>query len=222
MLTPSGIREKQFKPGLGYDKKDVEQFLLDVSSDFEALIHENEDLKKKLKDLSESVSYYKSIEKTLQRALILAEKTAQDTRATALREAEAIEKEAKAKAATTIAESKKQLEILEHKTINLMQQYDRFKLEFENMLHTQLELINSKSFSINTEDFTYSEAKNDDLFSQEELQKSLAAAANELDQEVSPEEDINQLKFDFISDNQEKSYQTEDGFEFYNVDSDRP
>lgn len=222
MLTPSGIREKQFKPGLGYDKKDVEQFLLDVSSDFEALIHENEDLKKKLKDLSESVSYYKSIEKTLQRALILAEKTAQDTRATALREAEAIEKEAKAKAATTIAESKKQLEILEHKTINLMQQYDRFKLEFENMLHTQLELINSKSFSINTEDFTYSEAKNDDLFSQEELQKSLAAAANELDQEASPEEDINQLKFDFISDNQEKSYQTEDGFEFYNVDSDRP
>lgn len=226
MLTPQEIREKQFKTGLGYDKKDVEQFMQDVSADLEALLQENETLTKKLKDINESISYYKSIEKTLQKALFLAEKTAQDTRTTAMREAEAIEQEARTKAAMTIADSRKQVELLEHKTLNLMQQYENFKLQFENLLHTQLQMINSSSFSVNTSDFTYSEPQSsgseaDDPMNSEELQKSLAAIASEPDQELPAQEDKDQLRFQFLSDKQEKSYQTEDGFEFYDMDNDR-
>jgi cell division initiation protein len=226
MFTPSEIKEKQFKNGLGYDKKDVEQFLHELSSDYDALLQENADSKKKLNDMNESLAYYKSIEKTLQKALILAEKTAQDTRACALKEAEAIEKEAKIKASQLLSDSRNQIEAFEHRTMNLMQQYDMFKIHFENLLHAQIELLNSKSFSVNTDDFSYREASEDNrkanaaVISEAE-QVSLAAASIEPDQAAFPEEDIDQIHFDFLDEKPEKkSYQTEDGFEFFEIEKD--
>lgn len=219
MLTPSEIQDKQFKTGLGFDKKDVEQFLHDLSSDFDALLQENNELKKRLKDQNERLVYYKSIEKTLQKALILAEKTAQDIRATALREAEAIELEAKTKANQIILEKQSQIEQYEHRTMNLQQQYDVFKIHFENLLHSQLELLNSKSFSINTDDFSYKEAleqQRQEIESSEELKKSVEMM---LDTAASKEqEDSDQLAFDFLTEEPEaKTYQTDDGFEFFTM-----
>ena len=98
MLTPSEIREKTFKSGLGYDKKDVEQFIQELSDNFEELLSENEILNKKVNDLTDSMSYYKSIEKTLQKALVIAEKTAQDIKDNAQKEAEVIILDANANA----------------------------------------------------------------------------------------------------------------------------
>lgn len=197
MFTSSEIQEKEFKTGIGYDKKEVEQFLKELSTDYEALVNENESLKHKLKDATDSLGYYKSIEKTLQKALILAEKTAQDTKAAALREADAIELEARTKATQILENARKQIEFLEHKTLNLMQQYDLFKIHFENLLQAQIELINSKSFSVNTDDFSYKEPE-----AAKEATDQVAATA---------------IAFDFPEEPVEKSYHTEDGFEFFTM-----
>jgi cell division initiation protein len=223
MFTPSEIQEKTFKTGIGYDKKEVEQFLLELSSNFEALQQENNDLQKKLKDANDSLAYYKSIEKTLQRALILAEKTAQDTKATALREADVTRMEAKAEANLLLADSKKQIEVLEHKTLNLLQQYDLFKIHFENLLHAQIELLNSKSFSVNTEDFLYkNDPENSTLgtanINQTSVENISSPEMPEENQDGFSLEDINQIHFEFLEEPQEKkSYQTEDGFEFFTM-----
>jgi len=158
MLTPSDIREKTYKSGLGYDKKEVEQFMQEVANDFEQLAAENESLKKKINDLTDSISYYKSIEKTLQKALVIAEKTAQDIKDNANKEAKAIELDAKANAKMIESQALKQSEMLEHKTLNLLKQYDLFKAHYKNLLNAQLELLNSSSFQINTLDFSYKES----------------------------------------------------------------
>lgn len=158
MLTPSEIREKTFKTGLGYEKKDVELFINEISDNYEKLLSENESLNKKVNDLTDSISYYKSIEKTLQRALVIAEKTAQDIKDTADKEAKAIELDAKARAKLIESNALKQAEMLEHKTLNLLKQYDLFKAHFRNLLNAQLELLNSSSFQINTLDFSYNES----------------------------------------------------------------
>jgi len=222
MFTPSQIQEKDFKTGIGYDKKDVELFLKDLSGDYEALLVENENLKHKLKDLSEGLSYYKSIEKTLQKALILAEKTAQDTRATAIREADSIESEAKVKAQFIMEDARKQIEFMEHKTLNLMQQYDLFKIRFENLLHSQIELLNSESFAIDTDDFRYREpvkiAVTAEASCTEETMENEPAILKELAEQYDEElTDVNQIKFDFLEEKEDKSYQTEDGFEFFTM-----
>lgn len=158
MLTPSDIREKTYKNGIGYDKKEVELFIQEVSKDYEQLLAENENLKKKVKDLTESIGYYKSIEKTLQKALVIAEKTAQDIKNNAYKEAEAISLDAKANAKIIESQALKQSEMLEHKTLNLLKQYDLFKAHYKNLLNAQLELLGSSSFQINTLDFSYSES----------------------------------------------------------------
>ncbi len=157
MLTPSEIREKTYKGGLGYDKKEVEQFIQEISEDYEKLLYENESLNKKVKDLTDSIGYYKSIEKTLQKALVIAEKTAQDIKDSAHKEADAIELEAKANAKMIKSGALKQSEMLEHKTLNLLKQYDLFKVHFKNLLNAQMELLSSGSFQINTLDFSYKE-----------------------------------------------------------------
>ncbi|MBQ6024627.1 MAG: DivIVA domain-containing protein, partial [Lachnospiraceae bacterium] len=81
MLTPVEIQAKTFKSGgLGYDKKDVESFMREVTRSYEILYRENMELKDKVAVLNEGIQYYKSIEKTLQKALVLAEKTAETTK----------------------------------------------------------------------------------------------------------------------------------------------
>ena len=223
MFTSSEIQEKEFKTGIGYDKKEVEQFLKELSSEYEALLNENESLKRKLKDATDSLGYYKSIEKTLQKALILAEKTAQDTKATALKEADAIELEARTKASHILENARKQIEFLEHKTLNLMQQYDLFKIHFENLLQAQIELINSKSFSVNFDEFRYKEPE-----TATDATNQVAATTVGIDQDTESEKelsrqydeeltDLNQIKFDFLEEPAEKSYHTEDGFEFFTM-----
>ena len=223
MFTSSEIQEKEFKTGIGYDKKEVEQFLKERSTDYEALLEDNEKLKRKLKEATDSLSYYKSIEKTLQKALILAEKTAQDTKNTALREADAIEMEARAKANLILEDARKQIEFIEHKTLNLMQQYDLFKIHFENLLNAQIELINSKSFSVNTDDFRYREPE-ELTSSKDQVAATEASAAqdDEFSKDLSKQydeelQDLDQIKFDFMEEPEEKSYQTEDGFEFFTM-----
>lgn len=159
MYTPSELREKVLKLGIKGDKRDAEQFISELSSYILKLQQENEDLKKNVKDLTDSISYYKSIEKTLQKALVLAEKTAQDIKSTALKDAEAIEEKARNRARRIQLEASKKLMLLEQKTLNLIHQYDSFRIQFINLLNSQHELLNNQSFQINTDDFLYKEDK---------------------------------------------------------------
>ncbi|NLJ96754.1 MAG: DivIVA domain-containing protein [Clostridiales bacterium] len=157
MLTPSELREITLKSGLGYDKKEVDKLISNISADYEQLYLKNENLEKKVNDLEESIRYYKSIEKTLQKALVIAEKTAEDIKSTARKEAEAVILDAKTNAKIIESQALKQSEMLEHKTLNLLKQYDLFKAHFKNLLKAQMELLDSSSFSINTLDFSYRE-----------------------------------------------------------------
>jgi len=205
MLTPSEIKEKTFRNGLGYDKKDVEQFLQELSEDYEKLLAENEKLSKQVKDLTDSISYYKSIEKTLQKALVIAEKTAQDVKNNAFKEAEAIESNAKANAKMIEARALNQCEILEHKTINLLKQYNLFKAEFKNLLNAQLELINSESFQINTIDFSYKETPETQAMPENQDdsgEKSGAENKGNMDTNAKASHD-NEDAFEFISIDEE-------------------
>lgn len=152
MLTPVEIQSKVFKSGgLGYDKKDVDNYMKDILRSYEDVYRENMELKDKLTVLNDGIQYYKTIEKTLQKALVLAEKTAEETKATALKEAKRIEKEASVKAGIMLSDAKNELETLHQQTITLIQQYEKYKAQFKNLAAAQLDLLNSDAFSINVQ-----------------------------------------------------------------------
>ena len=85
MLTPVEIENKVFKSGgLGYDKKDVDVFMREVADSYSEVYKEKLELEDKVNVLNEALGRYKSIERTMQKALILAEKTAEEEKVAAL------------------------------------------------------------------------------------------------------------------------------------------
>ena len=149
MLTPVEIQNKVFKSGgLGYDKKEVDSFMKEVADSYELLYREKVELLDKVNVLSDAVQNYKTIEKTMQKALILAQKTAEDTQETALKNAHAIEKEAMTKAELLIGDARREFELVHQRTVQLLQQYEKYKLQFKNLAAAQIELLETESFQI--------------------------------------------------------------------------
>lgn len=117
MLTPSDIRNRMLKTTMGgYNKKDTDDFLDSVYQSFEILYKENKDLKDKVASLSDGVQYYKQMENTLQKALILAEKTSTETQEAAKEEAAKLIKETKEKADTLLNNAKAETDALRNNT----------------------------------------------------------------------------------------------------------
>ncbi|TCT14951.1 cell division initiation protein [Natranaerovirga pectinivora] len=149
MLTPLDIESKTFKKGgMGYSAKEVDKFLREIMNHYEKLYKENIELKDKINVLNEGISYYKTIEETLQSTLLLAERTAEETRANAHNKAQQIEKEAELKATLIVQEAKDELYRVQIKIEELISHYDTYKIQIKQFLKTQLEIIDDKTISM--------------------------------------------------------------------------
>ena len=107
MLTPIDIQNHVLKSTMGgYNKKETDDFLEAIRESYEQIYKENGDLKKKITTLSEGIQYYKQMEGTLQKTLVLAEQTASETLETSKTAAAQVEKESRAKAEVMLREAK--------------------------------------------------------------------------------------------------------------------
>ena len=92
MLAPVDIQNKVFKKTAvnGYKASEVDEFMEEILNAFQELTNENFALKDKINMLNESIQYYRTMESTIQNVLILADKTAHDTKTDAYEKAESI------------------------------------------------------------------------------------------------------------------------------------
>ncbi|NVJ85335.1 MAG: DivIVA domain-containing protein [Algoriphagus sp.] len=85
-ISPTEIRKKSFETSFrGYEKKEVEQFLDQLSQSFDQVCQENLELKSKLQQVESEAKRLKDVEDSLFRTL----KTAEDTGASIIEEANA-------------------------------------------------------------------------------------------------------------------------------------
>ena len=91
MLSSNYIKDYEFKKGIGYSRRSVDEFVAKITGDYDAVCKENIELKDKINALSEGLQYYKSIEKTLQKALVLAQKASDEEQENATKKARIIE-----------------------------------------------------------------------------------------------------------------------------------
>lgn len=111
MLTPIDIQNHSLKTAVrGYSKKETDDFLDEILKGYEELYKENRDLKDKVTFLSEGIQYYKQMETTLQKALVLAEKTSAETQDAAKSKADAMMNEAQARADAILKEAQAKAE----------------------------------------------------------------------------------------------------------------
>jgi hypothetical protein len=110
-------------------------------------------MKDKINMLNEGLQHYKNIEASLQKALVLAEKTSEETIRTAEMKAQAIELEAVNKAKEHTADAKAELERVHTQTVTLVQQYTKYKAQFTQFLKAQMDLLTSDTFKVDPAEF---------------------------------------------------------------------
>ena len=139
MLSPLELENKRILTNKRrYDRFEMDEYLDMVFENYKELFNEYEDQKKQIKTLSEGIQYYRSIESTMQKALLLAEKTSKETKDAAILKAEAIEKDANNKAAQIVGTAEQEYTRIREKCIELVTQFNNYKLNINSLYYIRL------------------------------------------------------------------------------------
>ncbi len=151
MLSPLELENKRILTNKRkYDRYEMDEYLDMVFENYKELFNEYEEQKKQIKTLSEGIQYYRSIESTMQKALLLAEKTSKETKDAAILKAEAIEKDATNKATRILGTAEQEYTRIREKCIELVTQFNNYKAQLQIAANEQLKLITSTTFDIET------------------------------------------------------------------------
>lgn len=150
MITPLDIENKKFSKQMmnGYSVEEVDEFLDDLTLDYEKAYKDNADLKTKVDDLEASLAHYRTIEGTLQSTLVMAQNTAEEVKEVAKQQAEQIVKEAEGNARKSVESLSQEILMKKKELEDIKKQFDVYKAKMEALLISQLELLKD----INNED----------------------------------------------------------------------
>ena len=143
MFTPLDIENKKFQKQMmnGYNVDEVDDFLDELTIEYEKLYKENAELRNQVESSKKDLEQYKSIEKTLQNTLLMAQKSADDIKKVAEQEAEQIVKNAQDKVQFSVEEITKETENKRRELMELKKQSDVYRAKMEALLISQLELL---------------------------------------------------------------------------------
>ena len=154
MLTPLYIESQEFKRRpYGYSVEEVDKFLDEIIQSYEVVYKENIELRDKISMLNEGIQYYKTLEKTLQSTLVLAEKTAEEIKSTAYQKGEQIKREAENRSGEILEEAHQKLFNMNQEIERLRKLYVSAKIQIKQTLLTQLELLEQSALSKENETF---------------------------------------------------------------------
>ena len=143
MYTPLDIENKKFSKQMmnGYSVEEVDNFLDELTADYEKLYKESNESKGKISELEASLVKYKNLETTLQNTLVMAQSTADEIKKVAKQESEQIIRDAQATAKNQLMELEQQISAKTREFDELKKQFDVYKAKMESLLISQLELI---------------------------------------------------------------------------------
>ena len=143
MITPLDIENKKFTKQMmnGYSVEEVDEFLDDLTIDYEKAYKQVTDLRTKADDLEASLAHYKAIEGTLQNTLIMAQNTAEEVKEVARQQAEQIIREAEANARKSVSDLEQEIMMKRKELEEIKKQFDVYKAKMEALLISQLELL---------------------------------------------------------------------------------
>ena len=130
MLSPLDLQGKRITAKRKkYDKADMDEYLDFVFENYKALYDEHLETQKRLKEADEKIAYYRSIESTMQKALVLAEKTSTETKEAAILKAEAIEKDANAKASKIVSVAEAEYDKILYEDLKLYMEQQQVEID---------------------------------------------------------------------------------------------
>lgn len=174
ILTPMEIQAKEFNKAMrGYEVKQVDTWVQKVKENYEKLYVENHELKERLSQSEESLVHYRDLEDALQRTLVMAQKSSEDMRNNAEREAKVMVEQAEVAARAIKQRAEEETEKMLREAADraesmlknadqrvgaILEEYRRlekqtniFKVKFKALLEAQMDLVEGKLTEVDEE-----------------------------------------------------------------------
>jgi len=143
--TPLDVRQAKFNSSMrGYEKAEVNAFLLEAADGYEQALRENDRLRTDVIRLEASLVQYRELESALKGALMSAQKVSEDMKETASQEAARIVREAEGKVELLMHRTQSQLEDVQREIDGLRLKRRESEVALESIisaLHNTLEFV---------------------------------------------------------------------------------
>jgi cell division initiation protein len=141
-ITVVDIQHKTFKKALqGYERTEVDQFLDEIIETLEDEAQARAVLEAEVSDLKERISHFKAMEESLQSTLLLAQRTADEVKAAAHKEADLIRQEARLAAEREIAALGDRIDDSRREAQRARDTAEKARSELRSLLMSHLSLI---------------------------------------------------------------------------------
>jgi cell division initiation protein len=145
MFTPVDLETIVFHRSFrGYNRVEIQDFMEQITRDYEHLYRENIDLKEKIEELNVKLNQYILIEETLRNAMVMAQETAEEMKKTARDQAEMIVKEAQMQGEQVKSRTKEEIQAELRNLALLKNQTEYFRCQFKSFLNGLIELADKQ------------------------------------------------------------------------------
>ena len=136
------LLNKQFSRRMfGYSRMEVDQFMLVLAEVLGNAADSQKGLRKKIKQLEQSVKEYQQRDETLRDTLMSTQKMVDDLKVTASREAQLIIDEARSKADDTVQKGHNRLAQIHEEIEGLKRQRTQFEIQLKGLLKSHLSMM---------------------------------------------------------------------------------
>ncbi|WP_323694225.1 DivIVA domain-containing protein [Staphylococcus pseudintermedius] len=194
-FTPSEIKNKAFtRIKNGFEPTEVEQYLEQLSHEIERLKEDKKQLEKVLEERDAHIQSFKEVEKSVGEAIVSAQRAADETKAAAQKERDAIIQKAQAEASQIVNDGIEKARRLSFQTEDMKRQSKVFRSRFRMLVEAQLDLLKSDdweyllNYDLDSQQVTeenFQHLNEQDITAQE---KQRAEQANQQPNEISSSE----------------------------------
>lgn len=143
-FTPSEIKNKAFtRIKNGFEPTEVEQYLEQLSHEIERLKEDKKQLEKVLEERDAHIQSFKEVEKSVGEAIVSAQRAADETKAAAQKERDAIIQKAQAETSQIVNDGIEKARRLSFQTEDMKRQSKVFRSRFRMLVEAQLDLLKS-------------------------------------------------------------------------------
>jgi cell division initiation protein len=144
-VTPLDLRQQRFQTVMrGYDRGEVNAFLLEAADDYENAVRENDRLRQELAKVEAVLNEHRGQEKNLSNTLMTAQKLADEIRDNAQQEAARVIREAEGRAELLLQKSQGRLEDVQREIDGLRMKRKEVETSLESIistLHNTIEFV---------------------------------------------------------------------------------
>jgi len=172
-LSPLDIYNKEFKSSaLGYNKKEVEEFLEDVGMSYEKALKKVNALQEENEKLENELKRYEKLDQKLQNTLQAIQDTVKEEKKRARKEAELIISKAEDKAEKIKKNARDNIDDEYKKLEKLKEKKRLFEIRFRTLLENHMELLNEEKAETDINKEQFDQMKNKDFAEDEDYTES--------------------------------------------------